>query len=149
MIGERVREMRRPLNVRAPASRDEFFAALRRFGVAFMIELLKPRTLAMYRLAIAESAHSAELGAALYRAGRLPVTQTLAKLFSEAVARKWVVFADVQEVVGAYMHTLMGDVLIRMLMGVEKAPLRSALRNRADLAIHVVLKFDLTGVAER
>jgi AcrR family transcriptional regulator len=143
MISERVREMRRPLDLQPPTSRDAFFAILQRFGVTFMAELLKPRTVTIYRLAITESVHSAELGAALYQAGRLAVTDTVAGLFAEAVARKWVVFADVQEVVGAYMYTLMGDVLMRMLLGIERTPRRSELRKRAELAIHVVLQFDL------
>src|SRR5208283_5334737 len=105
MITERVRDMRQPLDMQPPASRDEFFAILQRFGVTFMTELMAPPTVAMYRLAIAESAHSGELGAALYEAGRSAVTHAITGLFAQAAARKWVNLADVHDAVGAYMFT--------------------------------------------
>jgi AcrR family transcriptional regulator len=142
MITERVRNMRHPFNMQPPASRDEFFTILKRFGVTFMTELMAPPTVAMYRLAIAESAHSGELGAALYEAGRLAITHAVRGLFAEAVARKWVEFVDVHDALGAYMYTLMGDVLMRLLLGAEKAPGRSELRKRAELAVDVVHQFD-------
>ena len=142
IITERVRNMRQPIDVQPAASRDEFFSVLRRFGVTFMTELLAPPTVAMYRLAIVESARSAELGAALYQAGRLAVTNAVTKLFAEAEARKWVEFVDVHDAVGAYMYTLMGDVLVRLLLGAEEAPRGSELRKRAKLAVDVVHQFD-------
>jgi hypothetical protein len=142
VITERVRNMRQPIDVQPAASRDEFFSVLRRFGVTFMTELLAPPTVAMYRLAIVESARSAELGAALYQAGRLAVTNAVTKLFAEAEARKWVEFVDVHDAVGAYMYTLMGDVLVRLLLGAEEAPRGSELRKRAKLAVDVVHQFD-------
>src|ERR1019366_7741066 len=144
IIGERVRNMRQPFDMRPPASRDEFFTILKRFGVSFMTELMAPPTVAMYRLAIAESAHSAELGAALYEAGRLAITHAVRGLFAEAVARKWVEFVDVHDAVGAYMYTLMGDVLVRLLLSAQKAPRRSELLKRAKLGVDVVHQFDRT-----
>jgi len=144
MINERVRDMRRPLELRPPGSRAEFFATLQRFGMSFLTELLAPLTVALYRLAIAESAQSPELGAALYRAGRLTVTHAITELFAEAIARGWVDFADAQEAVGTYMHILMGDVLVRLLLGADQSARPRELRRRTALAVAAVLRLDRT-----
>jgi AcrR family transcriptional regulator len=142
MISERVREMRRPLELRTPESRAEFFVTLQQFGVSFLTQLLAQPTIALYRLAIAEAAQSPELGSALYHAGRLPVTRAISELFAKTVARGWVDFADTKEALSAYMHTLMGDVLMRCLLGAETPPRARELRHRAALAVAAVLRLD-------
>jgi AcrR family transcriptional regulator len=148
MIGERVRDMRRPLELQPPGSRAEFFVTLQQFGVSFLTQLLAPPTIALYRLAIAETAQSPELGAALYRAGRLTVTRDISELFAKAVARGWVDFADAREAIGAYMHTLMGDILTSFLLGAKKkTPRARELRERAALAVAAVLRLDRASTA--
>jgi AcrR family transcriptional regulator len=142
MIAQRVREMQRPLELEPPATRDEFFAALQHFGITFMAELLAPTTIGLIRLAIAEAARSTELGTALDDAGRLAVMEALTGMFAHAAAQRWVRFADVQRVADIYMFTLMGDVLMRLMIGAGDAPGGSDLRKRAELAVDVVREFD-------
>ena len=134
LVLHRSREMLAPVDASAPNERDEYFDALERFGVSFLLRLLNSSTVALYRLAIAETSPTSDLGQALWSSGHAPVKQGIRRFLEQGAALGHVVCADLDSALEAYFDRLTGWLLMGQLLRAEPPPDPTALRRRAATA---------------
>jgi AcrR family transcriptional regulator len=134
LVLDRSREMLAPVDASAPGSRDEYFDALERFGVSFLSRLLDPSTVALYRLAIAETSSTSDLGQALWSSGHAPVKQGIRRFLEQGAALGHIVCADLDLALEAYFDRLTGWLLLAQLLRAEAPPDSAASRRRAAAA---------------
>ncbi len=132
----------RPMSARLegplPATREAFLLALHDFGLNFVRELVDPRRIAMYRLAIAEAQRSGNVANELYRSGREPVIQAVLRILQHGARQGFCKGSDIELLLTTYFHVLVGPLQMGLLLGVEPPPTEDALRNRADLAMRAI-----------
>ncbi len=134
------RPMTAPPQGPLPASRDEFLAALRDFGLRFLRGLVEPRSIAMYRLAIAEAQRSGNVANELYRGGREPAIQAVMRILQHGAKEGFCSANDVDMLLTAFFNVLVGPLQMGLLLGVDPQPTDDALRARTDLAIRVIAR---------
>jgi AcrR family transcriptional regulator len=144
LVLDRSREMLAPVDASAPGSRDEYFDALERFGVSFLSRLLDPSTVALYRLAIADTNPTSDLGQALWSSGHAPVKQGIRRFLEQGAALGHIVCADTDSALEAYFDLLTGWLLLGQLLRAEPPPDPTALRRRAAAAAGL-LRFPAKG----
>ncbi|MBV9642245.1 MAG: TetR/AcrR family transcriptional regulator C-terminal domain-containing protein [Verrucomicrobia bacterium] len=132
--------MRRPLNTTAPVpqTRDALAALLVEFGVSILNTVCHPEVLTVFRLAIAESDRAPEIARTLDNSGREANHKTLAQLLAKAQERRLVANADPAALADRYFTMLWGDLLLRLLMRVRKAPTEREIQTRARAATEIL-----------
>ena len=145
MVLDHSREMLAPVRASAPVSRDEYFDALERFGVSFLSRLLDPSTVSLYRLAIADTNATSDLGQALWSSGHAPVKQGIRRFLEQGAALGHIVCADADAALETYFDRLMGTLPLGQLLRAEAPPNPTALRRRARAAA-ALLKFPPKGL---
>ncbi len=134
MVRERSGEMTAPIEMEPPQTSDEFFATIEAFGATFLTRLLDPSTIALYRLAIAESGPADDLGRALNANGRDRVTDRLRRYIGEGAARGFIDTSDLDTLTDVYLDLLTGWLLVRTLLDAESPPNERSLRDRVERA---------------
>jgi AcrR family transcriptional regulator len=134
LVRERAGAMRSALELAPPDGREAALEALERFGREFLGLLVQPTTVAVYRLAMAESGRLPELGRELDAAGRGTVWAALTGWMAEARARGALPVPDVERAAGSFMALLMGDLQVRLALGAAAAPEAGEVARRAALA---------------
>jgi AcrR family transcriptional regulator len=134
LVRERSGEMAAPIEMAEPRSKAAFFEAIAAFGAAFLVRLVDPTTIALYRLAIAEPGPSSDLGQALEASGHAPVRQSLRRFLEHGAARGWLGGSDLDSALEAYFDLLIGSVTMGQLLRTEPLPGQDALRRRAERA---------------
>ena len=139
-ISERAQQMRRPLDTTAPVpqTRDALAALLVEFGVSILNTVCHPEVLTVFRLAIAESDRAPEIARTLNNSGREANHKTLAQLLAKAQERRLVANADPAALADRYFTMLWGDLLLRLLMRVRKAPTEREIQTRARAATEIL-----------
>ena len=110
-----------------------------RYGTSALTELTQPAVLAINRVAVAEAGRSSDLGRILEASGREPNRLALGALFARAQAKVIVGAGDPDQMVGQFFSLLLGDLPIRLLLGVIEPPDPREARRRAEAATQAVL----------
>jgi AcrR family transcriptional regulator len=142
LVENRAARMRAPLALAEPASSAELQAVLVAFGTEFLSQLVRPTTIALYRLVLAHGSRGQALARALDEAGRGTVIGAVTALFDAAGRRQLVAAGDPARPAATFLGLLVGDLVFRLVMGVAETPEAEALRDRsrnaaaAALALH-------------
>ena len=130
-IAERGSRMRLPEDYPQPTSRETLATALRAFGITMLRELMDANVLAVFRLGIAEAKRSPAIAHSIQERGREPAREALGALMRAARTSRLVIDADITEMVTRFNALLWGDVLVWILLGLEKAPEPKEVERRA------------------
>jgi AcrR family transcriptional regulator len=140
-ISERAERMRRPLDTAtlAPSTRDGLAALLLELGTSILKTVSHPDVLTVFRLAIAESDRAPAIGRTLDSSGRDANHKALTVLVGKAQAQGLIHAGDPATLAARYLAVLWGDLLIRLLMRVCKAPTEREILVRARAATETLI----------
>jgi AcrR family transcriptional regulator len=135
-ISERAGRMRRHLNLasQVPESREALEATLVQFGKSILHGLSDPDVLAVYRLAIAESARAPDIARTLDKVGREANHIALGVWLANAQARGLVGAGNPAAMAAHFLATLGGALLMQLLLRVRDAPTAGEIESRARTA---------------
>lgn len=137
-VAERGNRMRLPEGFPAPTDRASLHAALRKYAVTMLREIMDPDVVDVFRLGIAEAKRSPGIARSLDAVGRGPARGALLALLRPAKARGLLSGGELEEMTGQFHGLLWGDRLVWILLGLEKAPGAREIGRRAD---HVTAAF--------
>lgn len=132
-------EMQAPLAVANVVDRDGLAAALTAYGSSALSELTSPPVVAINRLAAAEAGRSSDLGKILDQRGRESNRRALIALMAKAQAAGVLRAGDAEMIAGQFFALLMGDLQMRLVLGVAKRPSSREIHQRAERAAQAVL----------
>jgi AcrR family transcriptional regulator len=140
-ITERASRMRQPLNLasQVPESREALEATLVQFGKSVLHGLSDPDVLAVYRLAIAESARAPDIARTLDKAGRESNHLALGTWLAKAQAAGLIGAGNPAAMAAHFLATLGGALLIQMLLCVRDPPTAGEIESRASTASESLL----------
>jgi AcrR family transcriptional regulator len=141
-INERAKRMRLALKLPPPHDRRSIEKTLVLFGTAILLGVSNASVLAVFRLAISESKHSPEVARVLDENGRKANHAALAQFLALAQAKKLIGPGKPETIATSFFALLWGDLLVRQLLGVTKAPTEAEAEERARLAMdHLLLLY--------
>lgn len=140
LVNTRAARMRAPLQLPAVRDRGTLEAVLRRFGATMVGEVTQPPVIAMFRLAAAEAENSPEVARTLDSAGREASRAALSKFLAEAQSAGLLEPGDPLAFAGQFLSLLLGDLPMRLLLGVAKPPSAAEIERRAHGATEALLK---------
>ena len=142
-ITERAGRMRQPLNLasQVPESRDALEVTLVEFGKSVLRGLSDPNVLAVYRLAIAESALAPAIARTLDKAGREANHLALGAWLAKAQAHGLIGAGNPAAMAAHFLATLGGTLLIQLLLRVRNAPTADEIESRARTASEALILF--------
>jgi TetR/AcrR family transcriptional regulator, mexJK operon transcriptional repressor len=108
---------------------------LRSLGRDFLVLMLRPSSLALYRLIVAESARFPELGGDLYAVGAGRLIAMLADYLDRETRHGRLDVAEPELAAEQFIGMLSGRMQLRALLGVCEIPDEDELRRRADHAV--------------
>jgi AcrR family transcriptional regulator len=139
--------MRLPLATAEIHNRDDLADALVAYGTMALTELTSPHVIAINRLAAAEAGRSSELGGILEKNGREPNRKALIDLMAKAQAAGVLSRAEPEAVAGQFFSLLLGDLMLRLMLGVTSRPPPSEIKKRARSATEAVLALHATNIS--
>ena len=131
--------MRLPLATAEIGDRDDLADALTAYGTMALAELTSPHVIAVNRLAAAEAGRSSELGRILEENGREPNRTTLIDLLAKAQAAGVLGRGEPDVMAGQFFSLLLGDLMLRLMLGVTPRPGPGEIKKRAQSATEAVL----------
>jgi len=131
--------MRLPLATAEIHDRDGLADALVAYGTMALTELTSPHVIAINRLAAAEAGRSSELGGILEKNGREPNRKALIDLMAKAQAAGVLGRGEPDVMAGQFFSLLLGDLLLRLMLGVRSRPPPNEIKKRARSATEAVL----------
>jgi AcrR family transcriptional regulator len=138
-ITARAKRMRLAVELITPQDRDALAMALTEFGTAILRGVCEPSVLAVYRLAIAESEDSPEIGRVLDDAGRKANRTALIDLLAKAQADGLLGSDEAATMAELFFALLWGDLLVRLLLRVTNTPNPGEIGRRARAAAETLL----------
>jgi AcrR family transcriptional regulator len=139
LIAATAARMQLPLTTAEIRDRDDLAAALIRYGTTALGELTSPPVLAINRLAIAEAGRSSDMARVLEEAGREPNRKALIDLMVKAQAAGVLGAGEPEVMAGQFFSLLLGDLMMRLLLGVTDQPDPQEINRRAQAATDSVL----------
>ena len=133
-IAERGSRMRLPEGFPPPVDRASLRGALRKFGATMLAEITDPDVVAVFRLGIAEAKRSPAIAKSIQARGREPARNALAGVLRAAREARLLRDADVGEMISRFNALLWGDVMVWILLGLEKSPTGKEIDRRAEAA---------------
>lgn len=127
-----------PLSLRDDASSHPR-QQLTRFGREFYDHMLKPTSLAFYRLVVAESARFPELGPTIYEAGTGYLIRTLAGYLAWQNERGSLRIEEPEAAAEQFIGMLSGRVQLRALLGIPAGSSGPDLTRRLEHAVESFL----------
>ena len=106
------------------ASLDDLRAALTRFGQRMIRFFLKPDSLAIHRIVMAESARFPELGQAFYDNGPVRVRASLALWLAEQARSGWLHLPDPATAAEHFIALVRGSLYLRASLNLPRDPER-------------------------
>jgi AcrR family transcriptional regulator len=138
-ISERAKRMRFSLESPTASDRRAVADTLIAFGTAILRGVCDPNTLAVFRLAIAESEGSPEIAHTLDTAGRQANRAALIEFLKKA-QKRGLLDAGQPETIAAYFFGLLwDDLLVRLLLRVTDPPTPKEVERRARIATEALL----------
>lgn len=128
-----------PLSVRDAAASSPG-RLLRSLGRDLLSLMLKPSSLALYRLIVAESARFPELGGDIYAVGAGRLIALLADYLSWETKNGRLAVTDPERAAEQFIGMLTGRVQLRALLGVAETLSEAELEDRVDEAVSGFLK---------
>jgi len=140
-ITERAGRMRQPLNLASQVaeSPEALKATLSQFGKSILHGLSDPDVLAVYRLAIAESARAPDIARTLDTAGRETNHLALGAWLAKAQAHGLIGAGNPAAMAAHFLSTLGGALLIQLLLRVRDAPTAGEIEARARTASETLM----------
>jgi AcrR family transcriptional regulator len=114
-------------------------AELIRFGTAYLSVILQPEKLGMFRLAVAESVRSPELGLVFWRLGPGAVTERLAAYFAGLAERGRLDVEDPHWAAAQFLAILRGELHIQALLDPAFAFDEAAIARQAEAGVKAIL----------
>ncbi|HVO88041.1 MAG TPA: TetR/AcrR family transcriptional regulator [Casimicrobiaceae bacterium] len=139
-ISERGRRMRLPQDFPEPIDRSTLRAALLAFAKTMLREITAPGVVEVFRLGIAEAKRSPAVARAIDAMGRAPATAAFETLLKPAGRAGLLRSADVQRMKSLFQGMLWGDLLVWILLGLEKPPTAKDIESRADAVVSAFLE---------
>jgi AcrR family transcriptional regulator len=139
LIAATAARMQLPLATADIRDRDDLAAALVAYGTMALAELTSPHVIAINRLAAAEAGRSSELGAILEEKGREPNRKALIDLMAKAQAAGVLGPGEPNAIAGQFFSLLLGDLMLRLMLGVTARPGSAEIKKRAQSATEAVL----------
>ena len=139
-IAERTQCMRFPLESPASFDRQTVTATLAAFGTSLLRGVSDQSTLAVFRLAIAESENSPEIARMLDAAGRQANFKAVIEFLRKAEKSGQLVPGKPEALAALWFALLWGDLLLRLLLRVADPPTSQEMARRARLATEAILK---------
>ncbi len=112
---------------------------LQAFAADFFALMLEPRSLALYRLIISESARFPELGASIYNAGAGKLIEVLADYLTRESRLGTLTIPDPERAAEQFVGMLSGRVQLRALLGVSKRPSPQEINSRIEHSVSAFL----------
>ena len=131
-VAARGSRMRLPEGFAAPRDRASLDTALRQYARIMLGELMDPAVLAVFRLGIAEAKRSPAVARSINDLGRTPSRAALAGLLRSARAASLLADGDIESMVSRFHALLSGDIMVWILLGIEKAPTAQEMDHRAE-----------------
>lgn len=122
---------------------------LRSFARDFFTLMLRPSSLAFYRLIVAESARFPELGAAIFAAGAGRLIRVLAEYLAWETKKGALAVDDPERAAEMFLGMLSGRVQLRALLGVSGALSEAELDRRVEHSVSSFLRLYASACAER
>ena len=138
-IAERGRRMRLPADFPQPRDRATLEAALRAFGATMLREITDPGVLEVMRLGIAEARRSPGVAQSIESMGRAPAAAALEALLKPGRRAGLLTSDDYARMKGVFYGLLWGDLLVWILLGLEKVPAGKEVEKRAATVAHAFL----------
>jgi AcrR family transcriptional regulator len=139
--------MRLPLATAEIRDRDDLADALTAYGTMALAELTSPHVIAINRLAVAEAGRSSELGGILEENGREPNRKALIGLMAKAQAAGVLGHGEPDAMAGQFFSLLLGDLMLRLMLGVTPRPGSEEIKKRAQSATKAVLALHAAAVS--
>jgi TetR/AcrR family transcriptional repressor of mexJK operon len=108
---------------------------LQSFAHDFLDLMLRPSSLALYRLIVAESARFPELGAALYAVGAARLIAMLADYLRWETGNGRLAVDDAERAAEQLIGMLTGRLQLRALLNVRETPTKAQLKGHAEHAV--------------
>jgi AcrR family transcriptional regulator len=143
-ISARAERLRMPTDVPAPRNRATLRDLLSAFGANVLLTISDPKTIGMFRLAIAEAERTPEIAQALDSLGRETSRAALRRVLSHAQTAG-LLDGDPAELVEHFMALLWGNLMTSLLLAVTEPPNPDEARQRADKATAAFLRLHSTG----
>jgi AcrR family transcriptional regulator len=141
-IAERGNRMRLPEGFPDPTDRASLKFALKKYASTMLREITDPDVVEVFRLGIAEAKRSPAIARSLNERGRGPAKAALEALLKSGQAAKLLREADMADMLHHFAGLLWGDMMVWILLGLEKAPGPKEVERRAEdvatmfLAVH-------------
>ena len=128
---ERVRQMQRPLDLRAVQDRDGLAQLLSAFGATVLRVVSDSAVTTLFRVAVAEAERTPEIAAALDSSGRAGSRAVLAAALSRAQQAGLLREGSPELMAEHFFGLLLGDLRLGLLLGVAPPPRNAAIEHRA------------------
>ena len=139
LIAATAARMQLPLATAGIRDRADLAEALVAYGTMALSELTSPHVIAINRVAVAEAGRSSELGGILEENGREPNRKALIDLLAKAKAAGVLGRGEPDVMAGQFFSLLLGDLMLRLMLGVTPRPGAGEIRKRAQSASEAVL----------
>ncbi|MBU6500182.1 MAG: TetR/AcrR family transcriptional regulator [Rhodospirillales bacterium] len=123
-----------------PTDTADIGAALREIGGRGLRFLLQPRTLAIYRVAVAEAARCPELGEAFLRAGPLAFRDRLAAWMAQQSAAGRLATPDPAVAAEHFMALIRAGLFLRASLAIAPAPAEAEIDATVAAAVQTFLR---------
>jgi AcrR family transcriptional regulator len=137
-ISDRARNMRPPQDLPPPSDRDTLRGLLIELGTRLLLGVSDPDVVAVYRLAMPDAPETDEVAEELDRV-RDANLAAVADILSAAQARGMLPARDPARQAADFLSLLLGDIPVRLLLGVASRPTPAEARGRATHAADIVL----------
>lgn len=139
-------EVLRTLPDAGEASGDDVRASLTQFAGAVMRALMDPRTVALYRLVVAEGVRRPDLAAMFLRTGPRRATTGLAELLARHARAGSLTIANPTATAEHFIGMLRDDIYLEVLLGVRAPLTERAWKPRVKRAVDIFLDGTATRV---
>ncbi len=119
---------------------DDVEQALRGMGEKIMTLWLAPSVMALYRQAIAETAHLPEIGRMVFEQGTLPLQEAVAAHIARWHESGAVRVDDPRAAAVSFIALCQGDLVTRMRLGVLEHPVDDAVRETVRRAVRTFIR---------
>lgn len=113
---------------------------LRRMGIRLLEVVLEPSTLALYRIAVAETPRFPKIGEIVYARGPMASNHEIAALLAEATRRGEIQVDDPETAAQHFAGMIVLDILQRCLFGIEAPPKAARMRKIVDAAVDTFMR---------
>ncbi|MGE0044618.1 MAG: TetR/AcrR family transcriptional regulator [Hyphomonadaceae bacterium] len=119
---------------------DDPIEMLRAYACTILTAMLRPESLAVYRIAVSESARTPDIGHAFNELGAIIQDDARAHLAQALVSHGHAEIADMAEFYDCFFGIVRGNFHHNVLMGDEPIPTEAEIAARADMVVKRTLK---------